>query len=124
MRHKAIHMLNVPAPVKFAFEFFQTRVSSKINERMKIHNSFSELHEAIDKRVLPKEYGGEMPMAKMIELWKKELLENRDALLALDNMRLLSDKSIITRKTKTEASHGLIAGYDQINGSFRKLEVD
>lgn len=59
-----------------------------------------------------------------LELWKKELLENRDALLALDNMRLLSDKSIITRKTKMEPSHGLIAGYDQINGSFRKLEVD
>jgi len=59
-----------------------------------------------------------------LELWKKELLVNREKLIALDNMRLLSDKSIITRKTKTEINHNLIAGFNQLNGSFRKLEVD
>jgi hypothetical protein len=58
-------------------------------------------------------------------LWKKELLENREKLIALDNMRLLSDRNIITRKTKAEINHhSLISGFDQINGSFRKLEVD
>lgn len=31
-----------------------------------MHNSLSELHEELDKKVLPKEYGGEMPMAEMI----------------------------------------------------------
>lgn len=31
-----------------------------------MYNSLSELHEGIDKKVLPKEYGGEMPMAEMI----------------------------------------------------------
>lgn len=36
MRHKSIHWLNVPAPIKFAYDFFQTRLSSKINERMKV----------------------------------------------------------------------------------------
>jgi len=59
-----------------------------------------------------------------VGLWKQELLANREKLIALDNMRLLSDKNIITRKTKTEINHSLIAGFDQINGSFRKLEVD
>jgi len=57
-------------------------------------------------------------------LWKKELLANREKLLALDNMQLLSDKSIITRNTKPEINHSLIAGFNQLNGSFRKLEVD
>lgn len=57
-------------------------------------------------------------------LWKQELLANREKLIALDNMRLLSDKNIITRKTKVEINHSLIAGFDQLNGSFRKLEVD
>uniref|UniRef100_A0A2S2PB09 Retinaldehyde-binding protein 1 n=1 Tax=Schizaphis graminum TaxID=13262 RepID=A0A2S2PB09_SCHGA len=125
MRHKAIHLLNVPAPIKFAYDYFQTRISPKLNSRMKMYNSLSELHEKLDKKVLPKEYGGEMPMAEMIRLWKKELLENREKLLALDNMRLLSDRNIITRKTKAEINHhSLISGFDQINGSFRKLEVD
>jgi len=31
-----------------------------------MYNSLSELHENLDKKVLPKEYGGEMPMAEMI----------------------------------------------------------
>lgn len=31
-----------------------------------MYNSLSELHERLDKSVLPKEYGGEMPMAEMI----------------------------------------------------------
>jgi hypothetical protein len=31
-----------------------------------VYSSLSELHEDIDKKVLPKEYGGEMPIAEMI----------------------------------------------------------
>lgn len=31
-----------------------------------MYNSLSELHEGLDKKVLPKEYGGEMPMTEMI----------------------------------------------------------
>jgi len=57
-------------------------------------------------------------------LWKKELMECREALLALDKMRLLTDKNIITSKTKADQIHGLAAGFNQLNGSFRKLEVD
>ncbi|XP_008182446.2 clavesin-2 isoform X1 [Acyrthosiphon pisum] len=124
MRHKAIHLLNVPSPIKFAYDYFQSRISPKLSARMKMYNSLSELHETLDKKVLPKEYGGEMPMAEMISLWKKELLANREKLIALDNMRLLSDKSIITRKSKADINHNLIAGFNQLSGSFRKLEVD
>lgn len=31
-----------------------------------MYSSLSELQEKLDKKVLPKEYGGEMPMAEMI----------------------------------------------------------
>lgn len=51
-------------------------------------------------------------------------MANREKLLALDNMRLLSDKNIITRNTKADINHSLISGFNQLNGSFRKLEVD
>lgn len=57
-------------------------------------------------------------------LWKKELLACREAMLALDKMRLLSDKNIITRHTKNDDIKGFVAGFNQLNGSFRKLEVD
>lgn len=59
-----------------------------------------------------------------LALWKKELLANREALLALDDMRLLSDKNIISRKTKVQENIDFAAGFNQLNGSFRKLEVD
>lgn len=36
-----------------------------------MHSSLSDLHKNIDKKVLPKEYGGEMPMAEMIGNYKK-----------------------------------------------------
>lgn len=31
-----------------------------------MYNSIDELHKCLDKKVLPKEYGGVMPMAEMI----------------------------------------------------------
>lgn len=51
-------------------------------------------------------------------------MANREKLSALDKMRLLSDKNIITRKTRLAENNGLLAGFNQMNGSFRKLEVD
>lgn len=37
-----------------------------ILRNLQMYSSLSELHENIDKQVLPKEYGGVMPMAEMI----------------------------------------------------------
>lgn len=41
-----------------------------------MYNSLSELHENLDKQVLPKEYGGEMPMAEMISNYLFSYLYN------------------------------------------------
>lgn len=60
----------------------------------------------------------------VLALWKKELLACREDLLALDKMRLLTDKNIITSKTKSDNINSLVAGFNQLNGSFKKLEVD
>lgn len=57
-------------------------------------------------------------------LWKKELLANREAIFALDNMKLLSDKNIMTRSRREAQNRELVAGFNNLNGSFRKLEVD
>jgi hypothetical protein len=106
----------------------------------------------IDKKLLPKEYGGEMPQAKMIseffilpisvfffssdsiefaELWKKELKQTREKLLLNDQMKV--NLSLFSEKER----HGSAAAPNVpsqvcnpdssvygINGSFRKLEVD
>ena len=36
---------------------------------------------------LPSEYGGHVPMADMIEDWKKELEQKREQILSLDSMK-------------------------------------
>lgn len=67
--------------------------------------------------MLPKEYGGIMPMSEMIKMWKEELEAKRERLLSYDSIKLLSDRGIIRRRNKN------IHVTDEV-GSFRKLEVD
>ncbi|XP_065160764.1 alpha-tocopherol transfer protein-like isoform X2 [Atheta coriaria] len=119
MRHKVLHIINLLPAFKYVVEFGASRVSPKLRDRLKIHNSISEMHESLPSIVLPKEYGGVMPMADMIELWKKELAAKRDRLLSYDAMNLLSDRGIIRRRNQPGGGE-----ISEMQGSFRKLEVD
>lgn len=121
MRHKEIHMVNVPTPVKYVLDFAKTRVSKKINDRFNVHVTIDDMLKKVDKNCLPLELGGTMPMAEMIELWKVELNAKRDLLLRLDDMEMLSDRGIITNRDKNNNHQSEI---NSIAGSFRKLEVD
>lgn len=78
------------------------------------------MHKHIDPKILPKEYGGDIPLAEMIEMWKRELADNRDRLIALDSINLLSDQGIIRRRDKVDDK----TGTGSLPGSFRKLELD
>lgn len=122
-RHKAIHCVNVPQAVKWVMDFARTRVSHKIRERFLIHSNIKELHKKIDPACLPLELGGTIPMADMIESWKRELATKRDFLIALDKMQLLSDKDIINKQDKNNNNPNQ-AHVDSVAGSFRKLEFD
>lgn len=124
-RHKTIHCVNVPQTVRFVLDFAKSRVSSKIKERFEIHSTVSSLHKKIDKACLPAELGGTMPLAEMIEHWKREMAMKRDLVAALDNMKLISDRDIITKHGKENMNiSSLQAHVDSVAGSFRKLEVD
>jgi hypothetical protein len=120
MRHKEIHFVNVPATVKYVLDFAKTRVSNKIKDRLSIHVNPSDLITKIEPACLPKELGGTMPMAEMIDLWKRELTVKRDLLIALDQMKILNDQGIV-RNDRNNSSY---SSTGSIEGSFRKLEVD
>ncbi|XP_063237905.1 clavesin-2 [Bacillus rossius redtenbacheri] len=121
MRHKEIHILNIPTALRYVYDFAHNRFSDKMQKRFMIHNSLEDLHKKVDPKVLPKEYGGDMPLAQMAELWVKELESKRDRLLSLDYMQLLSDRGILCRKNQRYHYGSDMAG---LAGSFRKLEVD
>lgn len=65
MRHKEIIGLNVHGSVKFAVDFALSIVSEKMRNRIKFYSQ-AELAKHVDISLLPKEYGGTMPMAEMI----------------------------------------------------------
>ncbi|XP_067013739.2 clavesin-2 [Anabrus simplex] len=132
MRHKEVHGFNVHPSLKFALDFGMSLISDKIKKRVKVHTSLETVLECLgdDRKVLPKEYGGVMPMAEMIDLWKKEVLAHRDLLLSHDKMNVRED--MFSEQAKAGAVSALRQGNScgmgsdilGISGSFRKLEVD
>ncbi|XP_067005123.1 clavesin-2 isoform X2 [Anabrus simplex] len=117
MRHKATHFMNVPHYANKVFEFFIGLLNDKLKNRIMLHSNMEDLKEAVDPKILPKEYGGEVPMADMIAQFKETLHKKQEAIKALDEMEIELD-----RKSQfiTDMEDELIG----VAGSFRKLEVD
>lgn len=133
MRHKQIYAINVHPTIKFALDFGLALISDKIKKRVKLYSAMEEVE--IDKRLLPKEYGGNMPMRNMIELWKQELASKRDTLLLNDKMgvrlEMYSEAAREGAISALKAGANTCAGADAVGdamrgltGNFRKLEVD
>ncbi|KAI5735627.1 hypothetical protein M8J77_020740 [Diaphorina citri] len=125
-RHKDVHFINVPTPIRYVYDFFLSRLSPKMRDRITIHSDVSEVQKSIGLECLPKEYGGTIPMAEMIESWKAEMLSRRDQVLALDKMEILNPDAIIGRRNNGTNTNNVLnsVGDTIITGSFRKLEVD
>ncbi|XP_015509377.1 clavesin-2 [Neodiprion pinetum] len=117
MRHKETHFINIPSYATKIIEFAVSLLNDKLKGRVLVHKNLDELKLAVDPKILPKEYGGEIPMAEMIATFKTTLHAKRDELKALDDMYIeLSSKDNCTSTTSD--------GLGGISGSFRKLEVD
>ncbi|KAI5701424.1 hypothetical protein M8J76_007220 [Diaphorina citri] len=128
MRHKEIHIINCHPSVKYALDFGLNLVSEKIRKRIKLYSSLEEAHNHIDKSLLPKEYGGEMPMSQMIDLWMKELEGNVHILRKNDEM-LRVRTEMFSESARQGAVRALKANCGRLDqdimaGSFRKLTVD
>lgn len=117
MRHKSTHVVNIPQYANKVFEFVGSLLSDKLRSRLMFHCSVEELHKAIDPKILPKEYGGTVPLSVMIDELKRKLLSKREQLLALDDMKINVNKKGKILSDFNDNQTGL-------EGSFRKLEVD
>lgn len=69
--------------------------------------------------LLPKEYGGTVPLNDMIDAFKARLRQQRDTILALDDMyiEITKDSANFGGNDDSDIDAGMV-------GSFRKLEVD
>ncbi|KAL1117148.1 hypothetical protein AAG570_004475 [Ranatra chinensis] len=122
MRHKEVHLLYVPAPLKYVYDFVRGRLSQKIRDRFTFYATLEEMHTKVDPKTLPKEYGGVIPMADMIEQWKQELLSKRDRLMDLDSMKLLDNSCVMKKDRNNNANKK--SDISNVTGSFRRLDVD
>lgn len=68
MRHKEIHGINVHPSMKFALDWGMTLISEKIKSRVTLYTNLKEALDSdnLERDILPKEYGGTLPMAEMI----------------------------------------------------------
>lgn len=137
LRHKELITTHVHPAFKIALDFALTLVSEKLRKRVKVYSKLED-QTSVDKSIFPKEYGGTIPMAEMIEMFKKELAEKRQILLSHDKMnvrfemypesvRVGSARSLqIPLDSPPEAFEEKrdMFGMNGVSGSFRKLEID
>ncbi|KAL0812007.1 hypothetical protein ABMA28_009403 [Loxostege sticticalis] len=115
MRHKRTHFVNIPHYGVRFFEFAVSLLSDKLKDRVMFHRTSEDLTKHVDPSILPKEYGGTVPLKDMIEELKRNLLKRREELLALDDMCV--DLYALGKNDLTQDIHSTA-------GSFRKLELD
>lgn len=117
MRHRAITVIFSVAHK--LIELGLSLLTEKIRSRVRVVKNNDDLQKQIDPKLLPKEYGGTIPMKEMIEAFKAELFERREMLLALDDIEIdmqgYKGKWAVNNQLENDTS---------VIGSFRKLEVD
>nr|CAI5860963.1 unnamed protein product [Callosobruchus analis] len=71
-RVKALHFLNTPAYAEPLIKLVKQLLNPKLSDRIHIHDSLESLRKFLPNKVLPKEYGGDLPPLEEInETWVK-----------------------------------------------------
>ncbi|KAI8430954.1 hypothetical protein MSG28_001063 [Choristoneura fumiferana] len=118
MRHKEIHVVDMPAGIRYVVDFAISMTTPKMAERVKLHTNQKSMHSHVDPACLPDTYGGSIPTRDMIQHTKQILSEQRKKLLSLDEMEILSTRGIVSSRGKTKLNT------QDVEGSFRKLDID
>lgn len=119
MRHRETHFINLPPFASKFIEFGMSVLSDKLKSRVILHKSLDDLKAKINPSILPKEYGGTVPVADMIAKFVERCKQSRLRILALDDMYIeITKNSPFWQECEDqEIESGMC-------GSFRKLEVD
>ncbi|XP_028136807.1 clavesin-2 [Diabrotica virgifera virgifera] len=119
MRHKGNHFLNMNPSAAKLFEYSSSLLSEKLKSRLHVYKNIDDVYGHIDKKILPKEYGGEVPLKEMLDKFKTFLKEKRESILALDDLYIEIDEK--NCPVVSEMNEELGVG---LEGSFKKLTVD
>lgn len=112
-----IHYLNSPSFIDALLALFKPIFKAKIFNRILIHKDLNSLHDVVEKKYLPRDYGGEEKSLKEIhEEWNKEL-EVQEELLQQHAKSISDEKKRIGKPPYDSQLFGT-------DGSFKKLNLD
>lgn len=112
----AIHLLHVGPVAESVLYLAKTILKQKIMDRMVIHKNLESLQEIFGKDNLPKDWGGNLKsLEEMGEDWGEKLLEYKDHLDKLNSFKV--DEKLRPKEIVSDL-------FEDLQGSFRKLEVD
>jgi hypothetical protein len=84
--------MNLPFGMWAVFEFAKSFLSPKIRSRIVTLSDDKKLSNRLGRDILPSEFGGRVPLAKMTNLWWEELCGNSRRLAALDSLTVVRGK--------------------------------
>ncbi|CAB3245635.1 unnamed protein product [Arctia plantaginis] len=117
-RLKGIYLLTQSKAVDLIVTLVKQFLSQKISERMKVVKTLEELHQKVDKDILPVEYGGkERPTSEILADWIEELSTE-------ENVNYLKIMNKACTNEKLRRSNEFNEEYMGMPGSFRNLTVD
>lgn len=79
-RPKQLEFINAPVFVNVMLNIFKSFMTEKLKKRVGVHYGGSEsLHQVVDRKILPPEYGGEGEnMGNLVEYWSQKLVSRRE----------------------------------------------
>lgn len=110
-RQKQAIWLNLPAFAVAMTEIGKTLVSAKLRDRALFYKDFDSVFKHVDKKLLPKEYGGQVTIKEMMESFENIYNSKREKLLEIEQQTI--DLTQVKGRDTGEAID-----------SFRKLEID
>lgn len=107
-RQKMGILLNLPGFVSKLLDIVKSLLSKKLRDRGYFYSDDSKLEKHVDRRILPSEYGGQVPIKEMMEEFEKIAKKYESQLEATNNIRI--DVQDVKNDNSIE--------------SFRTLEID
>ncbi|KAM3965543.1 alpha-tocopherol transfer protein-like [Aphomia sociella] len=114
VRVKQVHAINCPSYYEKLYALIKPALPAEICNIITFHSDTESLRQAIDKKFLPIEYGGDAPSMKEQHYdWVRKIIENKKMFLN-DNLW----KADLKRKPKNNVVE------NAMSGSFRTLSID
>ncbi|XP_075216093.1 alpha-tocopherol transfer protein-like [Lycorma delicatula] len=118
LRLKGVFVINTPPVFDYITAIFFPLLSKKIRERVHHFSGHTELYKFIDKKILPRDYGGEeASIDELNDVWQKTIESFKEWVMTEGS--LLTDESKRPKQCKYKYSD--LFG---VEGSFRQLQID